>query len=149
MSFFLYAGMTDALATLARLRRLEAEQAKRDLAQAIAQARAAQRALGRTEAQVAQEARVPSGDAPGAFAAWLPVAMEAVKQGRANLAQADRAGAEARAALAARQAALKAAETVLEAQAALARRSRARRDEAHREDDCRGRADAQHPHDPV
>jgi flagellar export protein FliJ len=119
--------MSKALDTLGRLRKLEAEQAKRDLAAAIAAELAASRALMQAQAVVARESRVVNAAAPGAFAAWLPAASAAIARCKAAETQAAAERDAARAALAERRAALKATETLLDARAAQARREAERR----------------------
>ncbi len=106
--------MSKALDTVARLRKMEAEQAKRDLAAAVAAEMAAARALTQAQAVVAREARVVNPSAPGAFAAWLPEASATIKRCVTAKTQAGMARESARAALAGRRSALKAAETLVE-----------------------------------
>jgi flagellar export protein FliJ len=105
------------LDTLARLRKLEAEQAKRELAAAIASEIAAGRALTQAQAAVAREARVVNPAAPGAFAAWLPEASATIAHCKTAQTQAVTAREAARAALARRRAALKATDTLLDERA--------------------------------
>ncbi len=109
--------MAKALDTLARLRRLETEQAKRDLAGAVAAEIAAARALTQAQAMVAREIRVVNPAAPGAFAAWLPSGLAEIERCQTTERQAGAAREAARAALAGRRAALKATDTLLEARA--------------------------------
>ncbi len=109
--------MTKVLDTLGRLRKLEAEQAKRDLARAIAAEIAAGRALTQAQMVVAREARVLNPAAPGAFAAWLPEASATIARCKTAETQAAGAREAARAALSGRRSALKATETLLEARA--------------------------------
>jgi hypothetical protein len=125
--------MADALAKLARLRRLEAEAAKRDLAAATAAERAAQRALVQAQAAVALEARIPLPAAPGAFAAWLPAAAQAIAQCKSAETQATVHRNAARLALAQRLAAQKAVDTVLADRTAEQRIEVARRLERSRD----------------
>jgi hypothetical protein len=113
--------MADALAKLARLRRLEAEAAKRDLAACVTAERLAQRALTQAQAAVAMEARVAVPVLPGAFAAWLPAAAEAIARCKAAEVQAAQQRDAARLALAQRLAAQKAVDTVLAERVAAAR----------------------------
>jgi flagellar biosynthesis chaperone FliJ len=119
--------MSRVLNTLARLRKLEAEQAKRDLAAAIAAEIAATRALTQAQASVAREARVVNAAAPGAFAAWLPAGSAAIARCVAAKTEAggDREGARQN--LAVRRSALKAAETLVEARSREARLEAERR----------------------
>ena len=105
--------MADTLAKLARLRRREAEAAKRDLAAAVTSERAAQRALTQAQASVALEARVSLPATQGAFAAWLPAAAQAIARCKAAEDNAGRQRIAAREALAQRLAAQKAVDTVL------------------------------------
>jgi F420-0:gamma-glutamyl ligase-like protein len=109
--------MADTLAKLARLRRMEAEAAKRDLATAVTNERLAQRALTQAQASVALEARVPVPAVPGAFAAWLPAAAQAIARCKAAETEATRQRGAAREALAQRLAAQKAVDTVVAARA--------------------------------
>ncbi len=126
--------MADVLGTLARLRRMEAEQAKRDLAAAIAAEAAARRTLTQAQAQVAMEARVSNASAPGAFAAWLPTAAAIISRCHAAEQQAGAAREAARENLAASRAALKAAETLVDARATERRQQALRREEKARDD---------------
>ncbi len=119
--------MSKALDTLSRLRKLEAEEAKRDLGAAIAAEIAARRALTQAQAVVAREARVVNPAAPGAFAAWLPEASAAIAQCKSTETQAAAAREAARAALSGRRAALKATDTLIEARAQQARLDAERR----------------------
>ncbi len=109
--------MSKALDTLGRLRKLEAEQAKRTLAGAIAAEIAAGRALTQAQAVVAREARVVNVAAPGAFAAWLPAASAAIARCKNAETQAVAERETARSALAGCRSALKATEALLEARA--------------------------------
>jgi len=121
--------MPDTLARLARLRRLEAEQAKRDLAAAVRNERDAQRALTQAQAAIILEAHVPLAEAPGAYAAWLPAAMQAIAACRASQAQATGEREAARAELTQCLAAQKAVDTVVNDRAAQARLEAERRRE--------------------
>ncbi len=105
--------MADTLAKLARLRRMEAEAAKRDLAAAVANERMATRALVQAQASVAMEARVAIPVVPGAFAAWLPAAAQSIARCKAAETEAARQRTAARQALAQRLAAQKAVDTVV------------------------------------
>jgi hypothetical protein len=125
--------MADALAKLARLRRLEAEAAKRDLAAATAAERAAERKLVQAQAVVAKEARVTLPATPGAFAAWLPAAAQAIAQCKSAETQATLNRNAARLALAQRLAAQKATDTVLADRKAAARVEEDRRQERSRD----------------
>lgn len=121
--------MAELLNRLKRLRRLEAEQAKRDLAAAVTAETAARRALTQAQAAVAKEAHAAVAALPGAFAAWLPAAAEGIAQRHEAEMAAGTAREAARHGLAERQAALKAVEMVLEARAAQDRLDARRRDE--------------------
>jgi hypothetical protein len=125
--------MADALAKLARLRRLEAEAAKRDLAAATAAERAAERKLVQAQAVVAKETRVTLPATPGAFAAWLPAAAQAIAQCKSAETQATLNRNAARLALAQRLAAQKATDTVLADRKAAARVEEDRRQERSRD----------------
>ena len=80
--------MADTLATLLRLRHLEADQAKRGLADALASERAAEQALlhanetVRRESVFAMENKTRA--LAGAFGAWLPAAQAARQAVSAN-----------------------------------------------------------------
>ncbi|HTZ71673.1 MAG TPA: hypothetical protein VMB71_13540, partial [Acetobacteraceae bacterium] len=73
--------MADALATLARLRRLATDAARRQLAAAVAAERAAADRLNAARAAVTAEARAAPTDAAhplaGSFALWLPASQAA------------------------------------------------------------------------
>jgi flagellar biosynthesis chaperone FliJ len=137
--------MADTLAGLARLRRLDVAQAKRDLATAIATELAASRALRAAQAGLAQEARLSAGQLPAAFAAWLPTASAAIRQCHATERQAAAARESARQTLAAHRAALKAAETLLEKREAAARLDASRRADRMRGDRRPSSADPSAP----
>jgi flagellar biosynthesis chaperone FliJ len=68
--------MTDALATLLRLRRLAADQARRDLAASLGAENRAAHASAEATANLARQAGASPRDAAhplaGAFTAWLP-----------------------------------------------------------------------------
>jgi hypothetical protein len=121
--------MADALLTIARLRRLEVNEARRDLAACLAGEAEAATALRSAEAELAEEARVACA-LPGAFGAWAPSGLQAIRRCRDALARAGALRAAAALHLAARKAALKAVETRLEARRTEARRQEARRREA-------------------
>ncbi len=111
--------MADTLATLARLRHLQATTAKRVLADALRAEAQAEAALNAARQAPAQEARDAGGAQDGfllatAFAAWLPLSAAAVRN---HTAQAAAAGREREAAAAS----LRAAEGALEAVANLQR----------------------------
>ncbi len=114
--------MADALATLARLRRLEVAEARRHLAErnaalAAAEARHDQaRAAPGTEA--ARPADAASGTGPGDYAAWLPLAL--AERDRAARAARHSAGmaTQARDALAVQRAAERQVELLREQRAA-------------------------------
>jgi hypothetical protein len=125
--------MADTLAKLARLRRLETEAAKRDLAAAVTNERLAQRALVQAQASVALEARVKVPATPGAFAAWLPAAAQAIARCKAAETEAARLRGAAREALAQRLAAQKAVDTVVAARTEEGRVEANRREERSRE----------------
>jgi flagellar biosynthesis chaperone FliJ len=122
----------DPLATLARLRRLAVNEAKRDLADALAAEDAALARATAAEAALTGEAETSE---PGAYAAWLP---RGLAEARAEGAKAEAAGraterqrltlAEARAAE--RAVELLAARRAAEAAKAADRRAQAMLDEA-------------------
>ncbi|WP_144186465.1 hypothetical protein [Elioraea rosea] len=117
----------DPLATLARLRRLSVNEARRDLAAAIA---AEDAALARAEAaERALTTEAEQGD-PGAYAAWLPLGLA---QARAEAAKADaaaRASERRRLALAEARAAERSVEILAEKRDAEAAKAAQRRAQA-------------------
>jgi flagellar export protein FliJ len=101
--------MTDTLATLHRLRRLTADQARRHLAACLSTVHAAEAKLEAAQTAVAREAATAPTDAAhplaGSYALWLPAAQahrvaaaQAVRAAEADLTGARTALAEARAA---------------------------------------------------
>ena len=106
--------MADGLRVLARLRRMEAELAKRDLAAAVAAEFAAHGALMQARAAAAEEARVSTEGMPGAFGVWLPTAIARISRTHAVLIEANGAREVARQTLADRRAGVKATKTIIE-----------------------------------
>jgi flagellar biosynthesis chaperone FliJ len=123
---------------LARLRRLEVAQAKRDLASALTAEAAARRALTQAQAAVAREARIATPAVPGAFAAWLPAAADAIARCQNAQTEAAQTRDAARSALAVSRATLKATETLQETRAAEARLQAERRAERTLSDASQG-----------
>jgi flagellar export protein FliJ len=129
------------LANLLRLRRFEADTARRALAEALAAEADAQARLARAQEALAAEAgqagSLRDRDALVSlrnFAAWLPRGAAARQAAARAVAVAAQAAAAARAALAERRAALEAVEKLVEAAAREDRQHAARR-EAHALDD--------------
>jgi len=121
--------MADGLAKIARLRRLEAAAAKRDLASALTAERIAQRALVQAQAAVVTEARVNLPVMSDCFAAWLPAAVEAIAGRKSAELQAAVERDAARQVLAQCLAAQRAVDTVLAEREASARMEVERRSE--------------------
>ena len=123
--------MTRALDTLARLRRLETEQARRALGLATAQETQAATILGQAQSAPNREARStpsdPADPLARAFAAWLPAAASAIADARAACAERQAERDRAQAALAGARASLEAVETLIGERDRLARRLFARR----------------------
>jgi len=125
--------MNPTLHTLLRLRRFEADAARRALAEAIAAEAAADVRLEKARAALHEEAKSTDEDTLLAlqnFAAWLPRGTADIQAASHALAVAARASAAARAALADRRAALEAVEKRIEAASRTERQDAARR-EAH------------------
>jgi len=130
--------MKTALHTLLRLRRFEADAARRALAEALAAEAEAESRRDRAEAALYEEARNTDEDTLLAlqnFAAWLPRGTADRQAANHALAVAARTSSAARAALAERRAAMEAVEKHVEAQARAERQAEARR-EAHALDDA-------------
>jgi hypothetical protein len=114
--------MADALATLRRLRQIEADQARRALAAALAASLEADRRAQAARTALETEARAAPADAAhplaGSYAVWLPVGQTEVREaGAADRTAQTRADAT-RAALAEARAAERAVEIVQAARAA-------------------------------
>jgi flagellar biosynthesis chaperone FliJ len=119
--------MVDTLATLARLRRVEMETAKRALADATLELRAARDKVAAAEAAIGAEARIAA--SPAEFAAWLPRARQMIAAARMEAVDAERRHQAARAAFVESNAAEKSVETLLEQRETKARALQARRAE--------------------
>lgn len=117
---------TDPFATLLKLRRAEVEEARRDLADALAQA-----AVHATEAREAFAAleREAASD-PALYAAWLPRGIEHALSAAAKAQASEQAVEAARLALAEARAAERAVEVMAERRAADEARRRARKEQA-------------------
>jgi len=125
--------MNRTLQTLLRLRRFEADAARRALAEAIAAEAAADARREQAEAALYQEAKSTDTDTLLAlqnFAAWLPRGRADRQAANHALVVAAQASAAARAALAERRAAVEAVEKRVEAQLRTERQDASRR-EAH------------------
>jgi hypothetical protein len=117
----------DPLLVLARLRRVEADRAKRHLAERLlAQANAERGVDAAREALVAEAAE----GEPAAFGAWLPRALAERERAAGHLRLAEQAAAAAREALGTARAAERATELLQEKRAAEERRAAQRRDAA-------------------
>ena len=124
--------MADPLATLRRLRHVRRDQARRALAEALnAEAAAAEQAT-RCRMAIACESAVPA--PPGAFAAWLPLALAAQQKAAAEVELCAENTGTARQMLAEASAAAEAVATALGARDAACRRAALRRAEHARDD---------------
>jgi flagellar biosynthesis chaperone FliJ len=115
----------DPLAVLARLRRLEVDQAKRQLAERLRAHALAEHGVRAAEAALTAEAEVQ--DDSAAFGAWLPRGLAERERAKGHLRLADQAAAAAREALVAARAAERAAELLRERRAEEERREAERR----------------------
>ena len=139
--------MSRALLTLARLRRLQADQARRDLSEAVAHEQAAETTAAQARAQRQREAEAarmslaegPAGPLAGAFATWLPASTRQIQASDQELALSRQARAEAAAGLVHRRAALEAVEQLLQAEQEVTRR-RADQRAQHRLDELARRS---------
>lgn len=117
--------MADRLATLARLRKLQTDLARADLAACLQREAAAAAALSDARAAPSREAGHLDASQPlmlaGAFAGWLPAAAAAIGQREQAAAEAAGDCAHARADLAGRKAAQEAIATLQAERAAQAR----------------------------
>jgi flagellar biosynthesis chaperone FliJ len=116
----------DRFATLARLRRLAVDQAKRDLADALAEAGARDRAAAAALLLLDREAASD----PALYGAWLPAGLRRAGEAQAAAEAAAAAVATARALLAEARAAERAVELMAERYAAAAAKRAARRAQA-------------------
>ena len=123
--------MADALATLARLRRLQEAAARRELARAFQDEAAAASALGEARQVRITEAGVVAGEPDQmlacAFAGWLPQSAAAIARRQAEAAQAGAAVQAARAQALACKGAVEAVEALQEERAVAARAGAQRR----------------------
>jgi hypothetical protein len=114
--------VADSLVILRRLRALEADRARRDLAASLSAERAAEGAVLQTEAALKHESQGPATDAAnplaGAYAAWRPVGLAARHAAMERHHQSQISTAANRELLAAVRAAERAVEIVLENRAA-------------------------------
>lgn len=108
--------MANALATLARLRRLDADQARAALGDALVVEMQADRRLAGARRDAEHEAEQAPADAAhplaGAYAAWLPAAARAIAAAEAARREAEKNSHAAMRALTGRKAALEAVETI-------------------------------------
>ena len=124
--------MPDPLATVLRVRRVTADDARRHLAVALRAEKAAEADAADAEAAITAEREVASdllaGDgAVEAFATWLPVGRARVEAARAAYARAGSEVAMARAALTAARAAAESADNLIERRKAAADAQAARK----------------------
>ena len=131
------------LATLARLRQLAANQAKRALAQALTAEHNAAQAHATATTRLAQELAAPPTDAAhplaGSLAAWLPAAQAQIATAANTVRDAADQAAAARADLAQARAAERAVATLQGARLATARLLASRRDQAALDEHAGGR----------
>jgi len=116
----------DPFATLLKLRRASVEEARRDLADALAGAAARAREVREAFAALEHEADTD----PALYAAWLPRGIERAVTAAARAEAANRAVESARLALAEARAAERAVEAMAERRAAEAARRRTRKQQA-------------------
>jgi flagellar biosynthesis chaperone FliJ len=130
--------VADALATLRRLRQIEADQARRALAAALAASLEAERRAQAARTALQTEARAAPVDAghplAGSYAAWLPTGQTAVREAAAAERIAQTRADATRAALAEARAAERAVETVLDARAAARHAASLRREQVELDD---------------
>ncbi len=123
--------MARALDTLLRLRKLEADQARRALGEAAARETAARHAADQARAARTLEQAAAAGDASDlvarAFADWLPASARMIEAADADCEREELAATAARTALAGRKAAFEAVESVVAERDVAARRRLARR----------------------
>jgi flagellar biosynthesis chaperone FliJ len=117
----------DPLRVLARLRRLEVDQAKRQLAERLRAHALAGRGVAAAEAALVAEAEVQ--DDPAAFGAWLPRGLAERKRAERGLAHTTLRSEEARSAMTALRAAERAVEAMRDRRAAASSRQATRRDQ--------------------
>jgi hypothetical protein len=130
--------MADALATLRRVRQMEADQARRDLAATLAASLDAERRAQAARTALQTEARAVAVDAAhplaGSFANWLPAGQAAVRSAAAAERTAQARAEASRAALAEARAAERAVETVQDARAAARRTTALKREQIELDD---------------
>jgi flagellar export protein FliJ len=130
--------MADALATLRRLRRMNADQARRDLAASLAASSEANQRAQVARAALQSEARAAAVDAghplAGSYAAWLPAGQMAVRETVTAERTAQLRAEASRAALAEARAAERAVETVQDAQAVARQAAALKREQAELDD---------------
>ncbi len=136
--------MPDKLAILARLRHLEAELAKRDLAHALRAERAAEAALNDARrAPLTEAAAIPADAAHPlvvGFARWLPAASAAIAHRTEDTRRAAAARQSAGHEAATRKAALEAVETLQAERAQASRKHALRREQLGLDELGRGQA---------
>ncbi len=122
--------MAEALDTLARIRKLEADQARRVLGQAVTRENHAREVADAAQAAKGQEAALAVSDAAHplayAYAAWLPACLETIGAAEAAFDQHASAAAAARQMLTGRKAALEAVELLVAERNLVRRRKLAR-----------------------
>jgi flagellar export protein FliJ len=122
----------DPVESLLRLRKMAADQARRELAECLRAESEAAAATAAIKAAIARETEAASSLAVGdteveAFAAWLRTMRPQQQAAHAAQAAAEAATSEARAVLGAARAAVRAAEAVLEKNSAVAQAEAARK----------------------
>jgi hypothetical protein len=120
----------DPLIVLARLRALQRDAARRDLADAQGRLAAAEADARNAEADLAREAGAPGVD----YAAWLPAARAAREAATAGVARAEAGVTVARGALVEARAAAESVDQLLATRRAARRAARLARDQAAMED---------------
>jgi flagellar export protein FliJ len=130
--------MADPLATLRRLRQIEADQARRALAAALTASHEADRRAQAARAALQTEARAAPADAAhplaASYAAWLPAGQTAVREAAAAERTAQARADATRAALAEARAAERAVETVQDARAAARHAAALKREQVELDD---------------
>ena len=127
---------TRALHALVRLRRTEADQAQAALAKALADERTAFELVEARHAQIESDRQPAAGDATlgAAFRDCLPVGGEGVERAQAGLNTARQASERARASMIQANAALKAAQAIVDKRQEEENEMRARREQAEIDD---------------
>lgn len=128
--------MSRALDTLARLRRLQTDEAKATVDRAIMARDAAEARQTKARTALAREMQADAAQG-GSYAAWLPVAFAAIHQTQAQMGEAERARQSAVQVLVGHKAALKAVERIMELRTAAAKKREAARAQVRLDDAAR------------